>query len=330
MRDDFPDFKRRIWFAVIAGLLVLLALALLTDLREVGAALASFNPRYIPIILGLTLLNYLLRFVKWHYYLRLLAIRPGLKNSGLVFTSGLSMSVTPAKLGEVLKSYLLQRMHGIDISRTVPVVLAERVTDMLGLVAIAMLSFSALRHGGAVLVIVLLLFVGLVAVIQSRTVSSWILDRASRIPRVSRFVSPIRSSYESAYLLSRPLPLAIATPLSVVSWGFECVALHYVLLGFGHAGGLALSSFAFAFSSLAGAVSMVPGGLAVAEGSMMGLLILGHVPSAQAAGATTIIRFCTLWFGVALGAIALAVTRRRLGGSHNAPATRTPGCSSGE
>lgn len=329
MRDEFASLSRRILLAALAGLLVLLLLSAITDLRAVGAALAGFERGYIPPILGLTLLNYLLRFVKWHYYLHLLGIHPSVRDSLLIFASGLSMSVTPAKLGEMLKSYLLQRSYGVAVSRTIPVVLAERATDILGLLALSALSFSALKYGGHVLLAVLACFIGLLALLQSRTASTWLLHRLSRVPRLSRFVGPIRRSYESAYLLSRPLPLAVATPLSIVSWGFECLALHYVLLGFGHPGGLALSSFTFSFSSLAGAVSMVPGGLGVAEGSMAGLLALGGVPPAVAAGATAIIRFCTLWFGVAIGVIALARTRQLISDRFSVPGAQTPGGSTG-
>ena len=303
---------RRIALGLAAGFVVLLVLSLVADLGDVADALADFHLRYIPAILGLTLLNYLLRFAKWHYYLRILDIRPGLRDSTLVFASGLSMSITPAKLGEVLKAYLLHRLHGTDISRTVPIVLAERLTDIFGLLALATLSFSALRLGSAVLLAVVVALAGLLILVQSRAAVYWLLDRLERIPRCARLGNSVRQGYEAAYLLFRPVSLAVAIPLSIVSWGFECVALYYVLQGFGVPGSLALSSFAFSFSSLAGAVSMVPGGLGVAEGSMAGLLVLGHIPAAQAAGATAIIRLGTLWFGVALGVVALAFTTRRI------------------
>lgn len=308
---------RRIALGLAAGFVVLLVLSLLADLGDVSAALADFRLHYVPVILGLTLLNYLLRFVKWHYYLRVLGIFPGLRDSALIFVSGLSMSITPAKLGEVLKAYLLHRLHGTEISRTVPIVLAERLTDIFGLLALATLSFSALRLGSTVLIVVVAGLAGLLILVQSRGAVFWLLDRAERIPRAAKVCTSVRLGYEAAYLLFRPVPTAIAIPLSVVSWGFECVALYYVLLGFGVFGNLALSSFAFSFSSLAGAVSMVPGGLGVAEGSMAGLLILGKVPAPQAAAATAIIRLGTLWFGVALGVAALAYTTHRLAGPNS-------------
>lgn len=75
-----------------------------------------------------------------------------------------------------------------------------------------------------------------------------------------------------------------------------------------------LSTFVFSFSSLAGAISMIPGGLGVAEGSFAGLLILAGVSKGFAAGATVIIRFCTLWFGVIVGINTLFVIRNKITG----------------
>src|SRR5262249_14020878 len=99
-------------------------------------------------------------------------------------------------------------------------------------------------------------------------------------------------------------------------WG-ECVALSYVLRGLGVPGSFLLlqqSTFIFAASTLFGLVSFLPGGLGVSEASSTGLLVL-LIPMASgpATTATIIIRFCTLWFGVTLGAIALAIFGRRYG-----------------
>jgi uncharacterized protein (TIRG00374 family) len=67
----------------------------------------------------------------------------------------------------------------------------------------------------------------------------------------------------------------------------------------------------FSLGSLAGALSLLPGGLGVAETSMTGLIrVLGDVPKAAAAAATVLIRLATLWFAVAVGLLALAVEER--------------------
>jgi glycosyltransferase 2 family protein len=57
-----------------------------------------------------------------------------------------------------------------------------------------------------------------------------------------------------------------------------------------------------------GSASGLPGGLGAAEGSVLGLtLLLVSTSAALGAAATLLIRFCTLWFGLGLGVIALLV-----------------------
>jgi uncharacterized protein (TIRG00374 family) len=103
--------------------------------------------------------------------------------------------------------------------------------------------------------------------------------------------------------------LLVSTIISFVSWGFECIAFYYVLTGLGVEGSMLLlqqATFIFAASTLFGLVSFLPGGLGTSEVTSAGLLIaLVDVSASVAAAATIIIRFCTLWFGVGLGVVAL-------------------------
>ena len=304
--------RKRLIFSVIFGLVIFIGLSLYADVGAVAAAFAKFRWSFIPAILALTLLNYLLRFYKWHYYLGIIGVNIRVKDSLAVFLSGLSMSVTPAKLGEVFKSYLLNRLNGTEVSRSVPVVFAERITDVLGLLILAAISFSTFRYGKEVLIAVLAVLLVLIMVIQSRSICNKLLQMSRSIPVIGRITDNLARAYESAYSLLRWRVLLVAVTLSIVSWGFECVAMYLVLRGFAVDVSVLLSTFVFSFSSLAGAVSMIPGGLGIAEGSSAGLLMLSGIAKEIAASATVTIRFCTLWFGVIVGVITLLLAMRKM------------------
>jgi uncharacterized protein (TIRG00374 family) len=88
-----------------------------------------------------------------------------------------------------------------------------------------------------------------------------------------------------------------------------------ILLGLGASPGFELvnqSTFALAAGSLVGSASLLPGGIGAAEGTVAAVLdLVAGQPRDVAAAATLLIRACTLWFGVALGAVSLlALTRR--------------------
>ena len=304
--------RNSILLSVIAGLAVFAALSIYADIDEVIQAFVEFQWLYIPLILALTFLNYLLRFYKWDIYLKNLGIRLKFKDSLIVFLSGLSMSITPAKVGEVFKSYLLKRLNNTEVSRSVPVVFAERVTDVFGLLILAAISFSVFEYGGEVLIIILALLLALIISIQSKRIRNRLLAVCRHIPLINKLSDSLRTGFETAYVLFKPRNLAVATVISVISWGFECLATYFTLQAFGVNASVLLSTFVFSFSSLVGAVSMIPGGLVVAEGSFAGLLILDGIAKGTAASATMIIRFCTLWFGVIVGLISTFMLRKRI------------------
>src|SRR4029077_10005384 len=108
-----------------------------------GAELTGFAWPVFGAALALALTNYLLRFVRWQLYLRRQNVRGPVASSFYVFMAGLSLSITPAKLGEILKSYLLREMHDVPAPRTAPIVVAERVSDLVALLVLAVVGVAA-------------------------------------------------------------------------------------------------------------------------------------------------------------------------------------------
>jgi uncharacterized membrane protein YbhN (UPF0104 family) len=126
--------RRNLVLALALGAAVYMILAILSDFPRLVAALDGFDYALIPAILGLVALSYVGRFFRWTYYLRVLKVSIPTGINAAIFTSGLSMTISPGKLGEVLKSVFVRRVSGAPIARTAPAVVAERATDGTGMV----------------------------------------------------------------------------------------------------------------------------------------------------------------------------------------------------
>ena len=309
--------RGKIIVSALLGLAVMIILGLVGDIRQVGRSFSAFHWTMLPAILGFTLSNYILRWLKWDYYLRRMEMGRGVSraNSALLFTSGMVMAVTPGKVGEVLKSYLLKRINGTPISASAPIVLAERLTDGLSMLLLMGLGLTLYAPARPAFFVLLILSVVGIVVLQSRPLMERLLAIIARLPVGRRIAPALLTAYDSSRRLLSWRLLFVSTTISVVSWFGECVAFYYVLRGLGQPPAYLLllqATFIFAASTLFGLVSFLPGGLGVSEASSTGLLVL-LVPMAAgpATTATIIIRFCTLWFGVTLGAVALAVLGRR-------------------
>ncbi len=306
------NLRGKLAVSLVFALLVFVALAFYADAPRLSAAFVKFDWRFLPLALAATLANYAIRFARWHYYLDLIGVKDvSRRDSLMIFLGGFSLTMTPGKLGDLLKSFLLKGRYGTPVSYSASIVGAERLTDVLGMILLAAAGLAVYPLGIGALAVVLATTAIFVALVQRRALAEHLLAYLARVPVIGRFVNLARNLYESAYLMLRVKPLLIAIVLSTAAWWGECIAFFFILLGIGQTPSLLLllqATFIYAAASLFGAISMLPGGLGATEGGMALLLQqIVLVAREEAVAATLIVRLCTLWFAVLLGVIALLV-----------------------
>jgi glycosyltransferase 2 family protein len=302
--------RQKIILSLAFAALIYLVLTLYADAPKLVQSLLDWDWHWLPAILAAVLVNYLLRFVRWHYYLHVIGIKSvPVFSSLLIFLSGFSLTMVPGKLGELLKSFLLKSRYDTPISYSASIVAAERLLDTLGMVFLVGLGSIVYPLGLPALAIILAGMIGVILLMQSRTLAERLLQLAERLPVAGKFAHLGRNLYESAYLMLRWKPVLIALVLSIFAWSGECLAFFLVLIGFGTPATLTLllqSFFIYGGASLFGAITLLPGGVGATEGSMTSLaqLLIGlNAPVASAA--TLLVRACTLWFAIIIGGLAL-------------------------
>ena len=316
-----PRLRARLAIGALLGALVYLGFALWADLGQVRAALSGFPLLLLPAAMGLSFLNYVVRFARWERYRRLLGIELARGTSFTIYLAGLALTVTPGKLGEAFKSVLLRRVTGTPIHRSAPIVVAERFTDLLGfLLLIAAGGIAGQPEYEWIFWATLLLCALLVLLAGSHSAARLVHAVVARLPGGRRLAPRLEGAFESARALLAPRELVLPVLIAAAGWSLECLGF-WLVAGALVEGGLPLS-FAvttFSLSAVAGAVLIVfPGGLGVTEASMGGLLarryaalgVAREAAQAKAAAATILIRLCTLWFAVALGLVAATVFSR--------------------
>jgi uncharacterized protein (TIRG00374 family) len=268
----------------------------------------------VPLFLALSLVNYFLRFLKWNYFLHRVDVRLPWRESFAVFLAGFSMTVSPGKLGELLKCYLLRERRNVPVARTSPVVVAERITDLISMIMIAIVGLVLVRHRGAMVAVT----AGSVFVATVMVLLLW--GRAFRavtgiLCRFGRLRERRNSLEEFQRHCCRVLDLrslCLSVPLGFLSWGAEAMVLCLVSISLGIEPALPVGVALLAHSAgtIAGAVSMIPGGLGLTE-ITIGAILTISMSRPDAAATTLIMRFATLWFAVVLGVIVLLLLRRR-------------------
>jgi len=310
---NFSKIKRGIVIYAILGVIIFAGIGIYADFDNLMQSLSKFNFKYLPIILLLAPMNYVLRYVKWNYYLKQLNIDVPRKINLPVFVAGLSMTVTPAKVGEFFKSYLLRELADVDMSKTMPMVLMERVSDAISMIILASVGAVAFSYGYAAVIACVAIIVLFVAAVRIKPFAAFIIRMLSKVKFLKRFAKAFENFYVNTYELTRIDRLSIAVGIGTVSWFFEGLVVFFALKAFGVDFTILGSVFTVAVSSLIGALSMLPGGLFAAETSIMGVLsVLFNVSKVLASATTIVTRISTLWLGVIIGITGLAVVQRLL------------------
>jgi len=307
-------FLRRVVIAMLVGVVIYGVFVALTGYQQIRASLAVFHYGALVVALALASGNYALRVLKWEYYLARLGIRGiGKLDSALIFLSGFVLTITPGKVGEIFKSAVLARTHDISVARTAPIVFAERLTDLIGIILLIVIGTAGFA-GGAVWAGIgsALVVIAVTLVIWQRPLQG-VVEWMKRGPGRLRCWAPKASeALASLRVLAGPGALLWPSLLSVVAWGLEGLALHYLLIGFGVHAPVTLVVFFYSTATLAGAVIPIPGGLGVAETMIQEQLVrLGSVAPGTATAAMILVRFATLWWAVLVGFMALGVLRSR-------------------
>jgi uncharacterized protein (TIRG00374 family) len=307
----FSKYKKKILLSVVFGAVIYLAFSIYADFDKLLISFGKFNWWWLPLILALSFGNYIFRFLKWQYYTKIINIEIPVKKSFLIFLSAFVMSVTPGKMGEVLKSYLLKEENGTAISKSAPIIIAERLTDFISIVLLCISGAYVFNYGQSLVILVGVFFLGVTVIISYRKLSLKLISFLEKIKFISKHIHKIHTAYDSIYNLVKIKPLIIATLISLVSWFFECMGFFIVLKVFAQTSNIDVSlmtaTFIYAFSTIVGAIAMMPGGVGATEATLTGLMLLLQIPKDISVASTIIIRVSTLWFAVLVGIIALYI-----------------------
>ncbi|WP_394487739.1 lysylphosphatidylglycerol synthase transmembrane domain-containing protein [Roseateles sp. BYS96W] len=260
----------------------------------------------LPVLMAVSLVTYAVRFARWRWLLARAGHVTPVGRGWLAYLSGFAFTATPGKVGELIRIRYHQPM-GVPASRVIAAFVFERAFDLIAVLGLAALSIRDSRLMSLALVFVVLCLV--VVTLPARFPSlmdrmrAW-LDRR-HLPRAASLCAVLGEAFLGCRIWLTPVDLAISAGLGLVAWGATALAFSHLLgrLGVtGLTGGDALAMYPMAM--LAGAASMLPGGIGSTEAALVALLTTSGVGLAVAVLAAVGIRLATLWFAIVCGLIA--------------------------
>ena len=260
----------------------------------------------LPVLLSLTSLSLLIRFGRWHWLLRKVGHKIPIKYGIASYLAGFAFTATPGKVGELLRIRYLEPV-GILPKTVVSAFIFERLIDLISVLSLSM--FGAFQFGVFWIAFFFTSFIigAIVFLIRFPKIVDVIANRFNHLgyTRIEKLLETISNGIQGIKFWMTPLDIILSLISGLLSW--LCLSFSFILL---------LNEFhvlipfhtaisIYPISTLAGAASMIPGGLGSTEATIVTLLIKNNLEISIATIIAIGIRFSTIWFAVVIGILML-------------------------
>ena len=299
----------RLILILISAVGIYAVFLLVSDYSIISEKISNFKINYLPLILFLVTASWCPVFIKWHFLLKNCEIDISLTKNIAVFLSGLAFDITPGKLGALMKSQILKTSFDIPRTKTIPIVLVEKVYDLIGAILASIAGIIILGMDVYLIIIAILVLAMVFFFLYYRPASELFFKRVTKTKFFSKYVENI-SEFDKTIQKSTNVKVAtICILLAVTYWFIVSAAVYFTLIGFdiNILDYLKVLSI-YATSILLGAISFIPGGVGITEGALAGLFTLEGIDVSTALILSVTIRIFVLWYSVSIGFISLKFT----------------------
>jgi len=284
------------------------------DLAQLSLAPLLRSWDVVAAAVVLSLLNYVIRILRWRSYLKKLGHEFPLRFLAMTYVAGFAYTLSPGKVGEIVRArYYVPR--GVRLSEITAAFFAERLLDIVAMLALASLLLTTAPRFAGFLGLVAGMVVAILACVSLLPWSTIAqkLEASHRLPgRLRKGLLGLASTLVSTRPLLSPGMLAAGFAAGLLAWGLEGARLGllssiYPEVPLALAGAVGV----YGIAVLVGGLSFLPGGLGSTEAAMTGLLVTHGFTLSQGLLVTLTCRLVTLWLGVCIGWLAVLTLRHK-------------------
>jgi len=271
--------KSRIILTSILAILILFLVAGLIGVRDIADTLRTASPVLIVLAIPVYLISWPLRGIRYQQILAQLGQQERL--DFLVGCISLSQSanvILPARIGDVVRAYLLKKMKNIPLTTGFSSLAVERIFDILAITMIG--GFAVLGLRGMLLdqwITDVITIAGLAIVAVFGLLVLFLKLRTTIGGVAARFIREI------AVVSTNPRAFAIAFASSLSVWLFDILTCFVILNAFSGATSLSMVPIVFlaiAVGNLTKIVPITPGAIGTYELALTAIFSLGGIDPA--------------------------------------------------
>lgn len=248
---------------------IIVALLYLSDVKEIISVISKIHPIWIILAILVYNINWFLRGYRWKIILDSMGHKIGLKESILLTILGnFANLITPAKIGDFIRAFVLKRNNNVDISKGLSSVIIDRILDFFGVGILAYISFTIISKDIPLPEWVKMLIDNSIYIL----IIGFII-----IGTIFRFRYPL---LESIRPICKPKKIVVLCCISIILWIFEISTMVILFYSLNLDMNIPLIMSSVMVANLTKALPLTPGGIGTYEGTVAVMLTVGGLPYA--------------------------------------------------
>ena len=298
----------KIIIIVVISIVIYASFLIISDVSSISDEFSNFQFEYLPIIIVSLTSAFFSVILRWNLLLKKSAIMIPKSSSILIFMSGVSLTLIPGKVGELIKSELLKTKFNIPRAKSAPIVVVEQIYTAIGLI---ITSFFGLYYFDLSIYIIIAFSIILTLVflfLSSEKLFQKLSKIFLKIKFLNRFAENISESHVVIKkLISGKFVISLIS-LSTLFWVLVSTSVYFIILAFG------INDFEYfaiwtmyTSSVMLGFMSFLPIGIGVVEGSFAGFMAYQGIDISVALTLIIIVRLLVEWLPISAGFISLKI-----------------------
>jgi uncharacterized protein (TIRG00374 family) len=267
---------------------------------------------HLAVLMGFSLVSYLLRYCRWHWLLRRAGYEIPRRRGLLAYLSGFAFTATPGKVGELLRIRYFEPL-GVPRQRVISAFIYERAFDLVAVLLIATVAATQFDMFAFMASFVALMVTAVVMLARHPRTIGLVASYLSLLgcSRASRFAQTLKEGLQGINAWTTPTDIGVSMVLGLTAWSITSLSFVWLLDLLGADVPLLTAVAVYPLAMLTGAATMLPGGVVSTEVAIVTMLAAYNIPVGTSALAAVGIRLSTLWFAIVCGLIAVLLLESR-------------------
>ena len=291
------------WLLALTIAYVLASLLALAFSEQLLTVVTAIPARVFLFFILLVSVALALRTIRWCYIVRQTGLSVRWRDAAQIYVGGFPMALTPGRIGELWRAWVLASKWKIGYRRALPLVFCDRLLDLnvlllfaaIGVFGPAVYHWPAITAVAFFLPLMLLLF-------KPRWCARLVkIGYAIFGKRLRRHFAALLTVCRHIALVIRPSLYLPAFALSLLAWSMEALAIAMAAASLGGTLSLHNAMATVGLGNIAGVLTFLPGGIGGQETAMIYLIQHNGNALPVAIAITGMARIGTIFFAALLG-----------------------------